>query len=330
MTKRKFFWLSILTLASIISCAFPVFVERTPGPVTLDIDGVRQIVPAPQDLGTGRLFWSPDSTKLVFTHSRFGMEHYLSLPPKYQILIVNILSGETKQIEESDYERDVFAWLPDGQIAIFAAGDVQEGVWLMDADINEPKEFLFDSQVIWSLDGNRIALESFEYDPQTKIGTVSILVRNLAEESEGKVFKAEGTGINLDLLQWSPDGNKILFVLDDGIMDNLYAFDIVAKKPTKLSQKGYYGSASWSPDGTLIVYTYRKALDVDEHVLLYIMRSDGSCPIQLLPSNGHDIGWAMWSPDGRWIAFIWNNGIYLLDTLQVVEIELLKNRSTCP
>ncbi len=330
MAGKKSIWSLVVTLLLGISCGSFSLESPIPTPETLQMDGVMQIVVPPKDLGMGRFFWSPDSTQLVFTYARTAVDDYLSLPSKYQILIVDIHSGEIKVVEESDYDRDVRAWLPDDRIAIFASGDLQEGIWLIRAKGSDPREFLVDSgQAVWSPDGQQMAFEEFEHGSDTN--TISIILRELASGVEQEVFKVQGKDISLDILQWSPDGKGLLFSIDDGATpgDDIHVLDLAAHEAIRLTHGGYHGSASWSPDGTLIAYTYQKDLVQAERSTLYVMRSDGSCPTQLIPQNNQDVGWAMWSPDERWIAFTWNRGIYLLDTQQVPSIELLKNGSEC-
>lgn len=312
-----------------ISCISSFSEESTSFPEILQLDGLTQLVPPEQDFGIGRLYWSPDSTQIVFLFAKTS--NSLLRPSKYQIHTIDILSAETKLIEDSENPRDIRGWLPDNRIAFYASGDLQEGIWFRNLAKNKTDEYFMDSwQIIWSPIGQNIAFEKFEKGSQ--INLLSILVRNLINGKEQEVFKAERKSNSLNLLQWSPDGISLLFTLDNvsNTGDDIYLLTMPSMEITKLTNDGYHVAATWSTTGELIAFTKRNILSIDEPVMLYLMKADGSCSMKILPQSDYDVGWATWSPDGRWIAFTWNKGLYLLDTKKVLGEEYEKFYAMCP
>lgn len=62
----------------------------------------------------------------------------------------------------------------------------------------------------------------------------------------------------------------------------------------------------WSPDGSRLVI----AAYVPTRWSLWIVDADGSGLTQLLEDEQAGLGSPTWSPDGAWIAFAWNNGLW--------------------
>jgi eukaryotic-like serine/threonine-protein kinase len=67
-----------------------------------------------------------------------------------------------------------------------------------------------------------------------------------------------------------------------------------------LVSSGWDHQPSFSPDGSQIVFTSRRAGDIDE---IWIASADGSNASQLTHGPGVRQGWPSWSPDGQSIAF---------------------------
>lgn len=103
---------------------------------------------------------------------------------------------------------------------------------------------------------------------------------------------------------WSPDSRKILFSAMDWRTEerNLFIYDLAAKKSRRAfnANKKVGPLASWSPDGSKIVFTY-----FDE---LWIMNASGIGRGLLnlggrMKMNVEDAGLFAWSPDGSRLAY---------------------------
>lgn len=75
---------------------------------------------------------------------------------------------------------------------------------------------------------------------------------------------------------------------------------------------------SWSPDGERLVVMRDTCGDDEECLLeldnpydLFVVNADGTEPVRLTTHPGYD-GDPSWSPDGDWIAFTGDDGIYLI------------------
>jgi Tol biopolymer transport system component len=107
---------------------------------------------------------------------------------------------------------------------------------------------------------------------------------------------------------WSPDGKKIIFGSythprnpDDEDDEDIYIMNADGTEVKRLTNTspGWSDFASWSPDGTKIVYL---SVDPVDNCEIYIINVDGTDKTNL--TNHPDIdGYPSWSPDGTKIAF---------------------------
>jgi dipeptidyl aminopeptidase/acylaminoacyl peptidase len=137
---------------------------------------------------------------------------------------------------------------------------------------------------------------------------------------------------------WSPDGKKVLLVMDDidyadtassgirdpyiitryhfkedisGYLDNrkshLYILDLASGNIDTLTSGNYNESDPvWSPDGKKIAFVSNHTAEPDknENDDIFVMDAvKGATPAQLTHWNGEDIS-PQWSPDGKWIAYL--------------------------
>jgi DNA-binding winged helix-turn-helix (wHTH) protein/Tol biopolymer transport system component len=104
----------------------------------------------------------------------------------------------------------------------------------------------------------------------------------------------------------SPDGSTLLIgsALVPGSQGSLWSFGVLGGSLRHLAD-GQIGSATWSPDGKLIIYSTLNG-DID------VMRSDGSESHRIPAAEDHTlnsiVGQISWSPDGSKIRFS-RNGI---------------------
>ena len=99
---------------------------------------------------------------------------------------------------------------------------------------------------------------------------------------------------------WSPDGKKIAFASTrDGDYD-IYTINLntgVVKQLT--NSPGYDSEPSWAPGGGRIAFASDRAGTRD----VWVMRSDGSNPVDITVSSSAIDSLPSWSPDGVKIAF---------------------------
>jgi Tol biopolymer transport system component len=338
LTKQRCIIPLLTILLLIMGCIPPfpsVLPASTPTQATLNIPGIVQIQP-PKPMFVGGLIWSPNSDKLALSYSRLPAEPNTG-PSIFQIQILDIDSHEMHLIEESNAGwRSVTAWLADDRLAFYASGDLQEGTWLMPANGVGPKTLAApDIVASWAPNGRDIAYWRSEQEAQTS--SASIFIRDLNGGDERQVFDLQEKFTSEGILRWANDGDQLLFTIGTSAISrdeifrntNIHRLDLETGHATQLTKSGYYGYVAWSPDEKLIAYTYQDELSSQTPQALYIMRSDGTCSVQIVEGQDQSFGGLGWSPDGRWIAFSWNQGIYLLDTFEGEVIAVLKNDPTC-
>ena len=98
---------------------------------------------------------------------------------------------------------------------------------------------------------------------------------------------------------WSPDASRIAFVTASGIDSVDEDGNEIMLLP--LTPGSLYGPLAWSPDGTKIVFSYRRAGHADLDVA--VVSADGRGSVTALTSSPVDDHDPSWSPTGDRIAF---------------------------
>jgi WD40-like Beta Propeller Repeat len=156
----------------------------------------------------------------------------------------------------------------------------------------------------WSPDGSRILFAS-DRDNYTSVeNSFNIFVMNADGSDVTRLTDQVG---NEWSPSWSPDGSQILFgtgywgYTGDSDLGEIYVMNADGSGPrTNLTDHpGHDYSASWSPDGSRIVFT----TDRDGVSRVYVMNADGSGQTNLSSGLGRD-GSPSWSPDGSRILFV--------------------------
>jgi TolB protein len=113
----------------------------------------------------------------------------------------------------------------------------------------------------------------------------------------------------------SPDGKKIVYVMDNGKNSEVYEMDLASGKTTQLTDlKKSVGSPEISPDNQYVIFHYHSG---NNNFQIWIMNRDGSDPQKFFSESGKDLHDPTWSPDGKQILIAMgkgeNNQLYIID-----------------
>ncbi|WP_187293838.1 TolB family protein [Gloeobacter kilaueensis] len=101
---------------------------------------------------------------------------------------------------------------------------------------------------------------------------------------------------------WSPDGRSVAFITNISGRENLWTVGIAGGWPQQLTVSDQrQTSPAWSPDRNFIVYASDR--DGDEVFDLFLYSISTGQAINLTATPGISEETAIWSPDGRTIAY---------------------------
>jgi Tol biopolymer transport system component len=234
--------------------------------------------------------WSPDGSKVAFSSDRTGGG---------DVYVVGGNGSDLRQLTRHPAPDTSPAWSPDGKKIAFIRGDL-----ILVVDVNSGVERRLRrvpggcGSVAWSPDGTRIA-----FDTDLAAGG-DIFVMN-ADGTEARKVYGDISGV--DLLgadSWSPDGTRLLYtwgVIPFGVLgeevglsaSDVYVVGLDGSAPIALTDSADASGASWSPNGTKIVFHRTTAGRGPGPLDLYVMNSDGGEQMRLTvdPGGAYDPAW---------------------------------------
>ncbi len=245
--------------------------------------------------------WSPDGSQIAFisTYRHEGDDgiYLMGADGSNPQLIT---SPEVFRAYDISYVRSL-GWSPDGNNISFVValpGATNASLYTINAngltDLSDESVVIYVNPA-WSPDSSRIAF-----------GTVFDLFVMNADGSN--VQSLVHRGVNFGEIQWSPDGNQIVFVSFKDKNNDIYIINADGSNLVNLTQaEGNDFSPVWSPDGSQIAFVSDRedptcsAFNCNWEI--YVMNADGSNLRNLTNSAGADFV-PMWSPDGKYIAFV--------------------------
>jgi Tol biopolymer transport system component len=280
--------------------AFSSFRGGAAGIYVMNADGSGQTLLA-RFLGSDWPIWSPDGKKIAF---RSGSNDNPG------IFVVNADGGGQTRLTDYYVLDHKPAWSPDGsRIAFVSDHDNFSDVFVVSAEGGSPTNLTPDSfpddDPVWSPDGRKIAYVTDHADQNIRscIAFCNFDIFVMNADGSGRTNLSNSPGPD-DSPAWSPDGNRIAFRSVRGTASScggtcfydLYVMDADGSHQTLLVKDpigSFFGSPTWSPDGSLIAFETSNGYDGS---VIAVKAEGGATYFIIAPGNGFGGDTPLWQP----------------------------------
>jgi dipeptidyl aminopeptidase/acylaminoacyl peptidase len=211
--------------------------------------------------------WSPDGTKLLST----------GLNPSGRVLSVSDPDGTNlRQLSIPAYANNP-DWSPDGTRIAY---DNYEDIFVADPDGTNARKLTDGVMPSWSPDGTKLVYAA----RQDARGFFDLYSYDLETKQRTRLTSWERLDFEPD---WSPAGDKIVFVSDRAAGQSLYTMNADGSDQRQLTRGDNDSDPVWSPDGSTIAYA--------QDSQIWTIRADGSNATPLTFGTGY-AGSPAWQP----------------------------------
>lgn len=260
-------------------------------------------------------WWSPNGEQLVFESNRDG---------DWELFVIDSDGSNEEQLTINSFEDRNPSWHPDGDKILFESN--RSGsfrLYMLNLFDRSVKPILLDNFDLepttarFSPNGEQVAF-SADSDP----GTAALNLYRTGSNG-GEVNQLTNAAHRSFYGAWSPDSQQLIFFSrrdTEGLQDELYIMDIdqpdsLAKRITTYPEHDF--CPHWSADGKQLVFSRSIPDDRPE---LFISNADGSKARQITFTSQLGETQAVWSPDGKRIAYAgYRDGSYEVCTMVVRE-----------
>ena len=244
--------------------------------------------PALQTPSADRSQMAELSGQIVFQSDRDG---------DWEIYVMNADGSNLRQLTHNDAADEYPVWSPDGRkIAFKSNRDGNFEIYIMGADGRRQSRLTThpanDADPAWSPDGTRLAFHS------DRVSNLEIYLMNADGSGQEEQF-TNTIGKN-GLAAWSPDGEKLAYTGNRYMGWNVYVTTLDQTEDVRLTDGHGACRPDWSPDGQYLAYVSQKA---DGKGDIWVMKPDGSDPVQLTTDAEQYDYYPEWSPDGKYLAY---------------------------
>ncbi|MBN1260501.1 MAG: S9 family peptidase [Anaerolineae bacterium] len=244
---------------------------------------------------------SPDGRQVVYALQRVDAK---SQKTYANLWIAPVVGGEPWQLTVGDHVDSLPRWSPDGsRIAFLSNRDAekQPQIYLIRFGGGEAQQ-LTDlkgefAEVSWSPDGEALAFQFRKKDQDA-----------IERETEDKKKELGIVAREIDRVRYSLDGKGYL----PKERWHIWTVDAQSGKATQLTDHAIYDELRpcWAPDGKALAFVSNHAQDPDldpDRQDLFVMPAGGG-KARKLPAPPGPKPLHSWSPDGKWIAYVGQEG----------------------
>lgn len=249
---------------------------------------------------------SPNSENIAYSANYDG---------NFEIYVVDLKKGQTKNITQSNGNEYSFSWAPDAKrIAFISDRDSvlmseENDLWtndlfivnLEDDSIQKISKNNTQNQygtLSWSPDGNYLVFNMSTLSP---FGPFVSNIYKLDLRTHESFLLTNPSDSIYYRPAWAPDGKKIMYFQNRGGLITLLTINADGTSKTVLMNGdfGYLENAIWAPDGDKVLVSVKKG----NQNLIYTVNADGSCLKNLSTIENRIDSNPSWSPDGKQIVF---------------------------